>query len=143
MHSVKQGSGAVGLRLKTHAILVSLKYQQKMFHIDDHVGIAIAGLTLDARVLLPSFYISPTDPNDLISKCSNFMRQQAMASTIVFNQPVPLEDLIHPWLRALHETLQQDKELITNNTSIGVLGPCSIHEAEGTPVDFRILERGV
>ncbi len=26
-------------------------YQQKMFRIDDHVGIAIAGLTSDARVL--------------------------------------------------------------------------------------------
>jgi 20S proteasome alpha/beta subunit len=26
-------------------------YQQKMYRIDDHVGIAIAGLTSDARVL--------------------------------------------------------------------------------------------
>ena len=26
-------------------------YQQKMFRIDDHIGIAIAGLTSDARVL--------------------------------------------------------------------------------------------
>ena len=33
-------------------------YQQKMFRIDDHVGIAIAGLTSDARVLrsvMPNF----------------------------------------------------------------------------------------
>jgi hypothetical protein len=41
-------------------MLSSASYQQLMFHIDDHVGIAIAGLTSDARVLLPSFYISPT-----------------------------------------------------------------------------------
>ncbi|KAH9958387.1 hypothetical protein BGW80DRAFT_1256891 [Lactifluus volemus] len=184
-------------------MLSSALYQQKMFHIEDHVGIAITGLTSDAH------------STDLISKYSNFMRQQTMAYTIVFNQLVPkiascrssltvpkwthrnmvdvhtvstscshqalgqvtitylavaiggrsqsvktyfekhfecfaderfygsLEDLIRPWLRALCETLQKDKELTTNNTSIGVLGPCGIHEAEGTPVDFRILERGV
>lgn len=68
----------MGLRSKTHAILLALKvcaqtipllfltvyactcqrsfgelasYQQKMYRIDDHVGIAIAGLTSDARVL--------------------------------------------------------------------------------------------
>jgi len=43
-------------------------------------------------------------------------------------------------LHALRETLQQDKELTTNNTSIGILGPHSVHEAAGTPIDFRILE---
>jgi 20S proteasome subunit alpha 6 len=51
-----------------------------------------------------------------------------------------LEDLIRHGLHALRETLQQDKELTTSNTSIGILGPCGVHEAEGTPVDFRILE---
>lgn len=30
-------------------------YQQKMIRIDDHVGIAIAGLTSDARVLRYAF----------------------------------------------------------------------------------------
>jgi len=50
---VKQGSACVGLRSKTHAVLATLKrssselasYQQKVFKIDDHIGIAIAGLT--------------------------------------------------------------------------------------------------
>jgi 20S proteasome subunit alpha 6 len=82
LEAVKQGSAAVGLRSKTHSVLLALKvsclnwlvlfkyfetdvlimetkrstgelasYQQKMFRIDDHVGIAIAGLTSDARVL--------------------------------------------------------------------------------------------
>jgi len=51
-----------------------------------------------------------------------------------------LEDLIRHGLHALRETLQQDKELTTNNTSIGILGPGSVHEAPSTPVDFRILE---
>lgn len=74
---MKQGSAAVGLRSKTHAVLLTLKvsvlmnlpssvtnvsqrqrstgelasYQKKMIKIDDHVGVAIAGLTSDARVL--------------------------------------------------------------------------------------------
>jgi 20S proteasome subunit alpha 6 len=52
-----------------------------------------------------------------------------------------LEDLIRHGLHALRETLQQDKELTINNTSIGIVGPASTHEravpAEGP---FRILE---
>lgn len=51
-----------------------------------------------------------------------------------------LEDLIRHGLHALRETLQQDKELTTNNTSIGILGPAGVHEAASTAVDFRILE---
>ncbi|KAF9005415.1 20S proteasome subunit [Cyathus striatus] len=84
LEAVKQGSAAVGLRSKTHSILLALKrstgelasYQQKMFRIDDHVGIAIAGLTSDARVL------------------SNFMRQQAMSSKMIFNRPIPVNRLV-------------------------------------------------
>ncbi|KAF8974674.1 hypothetical protein BDZ97DRAFT_1911835 [Flammula alnicola] len=201
LEAVKQGSAAVGLRSKTHAVLLALKrstgelasYQQKMFRIDDHVGIAIAGLTSDARVL------------------SNFMRQQAMSSKMIFNRPIPvnrlvssiadkaqvntqeygrrpygvgflvigqdnagphlyefspsgnsyeyyamsigarsqsaktylekhyesfadcsLEDLVRHGLHALRETLQQDKELNINNTSIGIVGPKSEHETKET-----------
>jgi len=210
LEAVKQGSAAVGLRSKTHSILLALKrstgelasYQQKMFRVDDHIGIAIAGLTSDARVL------------------SNFMRQQAMSSKMVFNRPIPvnrlvsaiadkaqvntqeyvrrpygvgflvigqdqsgphlfefspsgnsyeyyamsigarsqsaktylekhyesfadctLEDLIRHGLHALRETLQQDKELNINNTSIGIVGPASEHEKTVPPTGpFRILE---
>ncbi|KAK7469328.1 Proteasome subunit alpha type-6 [Stygiomarasmius scandens] len=210
LEAVKQGSAAVGLRSKTHSVLLALKrssgelasYQQKMFRIDDHVGIAIAGLTSDARVL------------------SNFMRQQAMSSKMVFNRPAPvnrlvsaiadkaqvntqeygrrpygvgflvigldqsgphlyefspsgnsyeyyamsigarsqsaktylekyyesfadcsLEELIKHGLHALRETLQQDKALNVNNTSIGILGPASVHETGIPPSgSFRILE---
>jgi len=210
LEAVKQGSAAVGLRSKTHSVLLALKrstgelasYQQKMFRIDDHVGIAIAGLTSDARVL------------------SNFMRQQAMSSKMIFNRPVPvnrlvssiadkaqvntqeygrrpygvgflvigqdnsgphlyefqpsgnsyeyyamsigarsqsaktylekhyesfadcsLEDLVRHGLHALRETLQQDKELNVNNTSIGIVGPKSEFETrEASGGNFRILE---
>ena len=52
-----------------------------------------------------------------------------------------LEELITHGLHALRETLQQDKELSIKNTSIGILGPASVHEtgvsAQGS---FRILE---
>lgn len=52
-----------------------------------------------------------------------------------------LEDLVRHGLHALRETLQQDKELNVNNTSIGIIGPKSEHETSETPGGaFRILE---
>ncbi|GAA6022434.1 hypothetical protein JCM11491_005504 [Sporobolomyces phaffii] len=191
LEAVKQGSACVGLRSNTHVILLGLKrstgelasYQKKLIRIDDHLGIAIAGLTSDARVL------------------SNFMRTQAMSSRMVYNRPLPvsrivgaiadkaqintqhyghrpygvgllvagyddkgphlyefspsgncleyyamsigarsqsaktyleqhfdafptasLDDLIRHGLHALRDTLQQDKELTVENTSIGIVG---------------------
>ena len=69
-------------------------YQQKMFRIDDHVGIAIAGLTSDARVLRYSSYNVMNLGKLITSRCSNFMRQQAMSSKMVFNRPVPVNRLV-------------------------------------------------
>ena len=52
-----------------------------------------------------------------------------------------LEDLIRHGLHALRETLQQDKELTINNTSIGIIGPAGNHEKVVPPEGpFRILE---
>jgi len=52
-----------------------------------------------------------------------------------------LQDLIRHGLHALRETLQQDKELNINNTSIGIVGPASQHERGVPPAGpFRILE---
>ena len=52
-----------------------------------------------------------------------------------------LDELIKHGLHSLRETLQQDKELTINNTSIGIVGPAGQHEnsvqAGGS---FRILE---
>lgn len=84
LEAVRQGSAAVGLRSKTHAILLTLKrstgelasYQQKAFKIDDHLGIAIAGLTSDARVL------------------SNYMRNQAMSSRLLYGRPIPVGRIV-------------------------------------------------
>jgi len=57
--AVKQGSTSLGLKSDNYVVLVSLKksphdlasHQEKVFDIDDHMGIAIAGLTADARYL--------------------------------------------------------------------------------------------
>uniref|UniRef100_A0A6B2LFC3 Proteasome alpha-type subunits domain-containing protein n=1 Tax=Arcella intermedia TaxID=1963864 RepID=A0A6B2LFC3_9EUKA len=60
MEAVKrQGSPSVGLKSKTHAVVVGLQrassslssYQKKIFDVDEHIGISISGLTADARVL--------------------------------------------------------------------------------------------
>ncbi|CAO3687454.1 unnamed protein product [Umbelopsis ramanniana] len=191
LEAVKQGSAAVGLRSKDYAVLLVLKrssgelasYQKKLIKVDDHMGIAIAGLTSDARDI------------------SNFMRTEAMRSKMLFDQPLPvgrivsaigdkaqkrtvmygerpfgvgllvigydetgphlyecspsgnnleyyamsigarsqsaktyleskysefndasLEDLVKHGLQALRDTLQQDSELTTENTSIGIVG---------------------
>lgn len=59
MEAVKLGSATVGLKSNTHAILIALKrasselsaHQKKIILIDTHIGITIAGLTADARIL--------------------------------------------------------------------------------------------
>lgn len=59
MEAVKLGSATVGLKNKTHAVLIALKrasselsaHQKKIIPIDKHMGITISGLTADARVL--------------------------------------------------------------------------------------------
>lgn len=51
-------------------------YQKKLFSIDEHTGIAIAGLTSDARVL------------------SNFMKQQCLGHRLTYGRAMPLRSLV-------------------------------------------------
>ncbi|KAK3564829.1 hypothetical protein QTP86_027971 [Hemibagrus guttatus] len=84
MEAVKQGSATVGLKSRTHAVLVALKraqselaaHQKKILHVDNHIGISIAGLTADARLLC------------------NFMRQECLDSRFVFDRPLPVSRLV-------------------------------------------------
>ncbi|KAJ3342731.1 Proteasome subunit alpha 1 [Gonapodya sp. JEL0774] len=84
MEAVKQGSAAVGLRSNTHAVLLALKrssgelasYQKKLVKIDDHMGVAIAGLTSDARVL------------------TTFMRTESMRSRMLYDRPLPIHRIV-------------------------------------------------
>ncbi|XP_022108919.1 proteasome subunit alpha type-1-like [Acanthaster planci] len=84
MEAVKQGSATVGLKSKTHAVLVALKrasselsaHQKKIIPIDDHVGVSIAGLTSDARLL------------------SKFMRTECLNSRYAFDTALPVSRLV-------------------------------------------------
>ncbi|BDD61802.1 hypothetical protein MPDQ_006235 [Monascus purpureus] len=206
--AVKQGSVVVGLVNKTHAVLVGLKrnaeelssYQKKIIEVDSHLGIAIAGLASDARVL------------------SNFMKQQCLGSRLTYGRPLPVgrittqiadraqintqqygkrpygvgllvagvdeagphlfefqpsgltnemlacaigarsqmartylernldkfadssrDELITHGLKALKETLSQDKELTVDNTSVGVVGLAG-EGAKGKIENFKLYE---
>lgn len=51
-------------------------YQKKIVPIDSHLGLSLAGLASDARVL------------------SNFMKQQALSSRLVYGRAIPLSRLV-------------------------------------------------
>jgi len=84
MEAVKQGSACVGLKSKNYAVIVTLKrssselgaYQKKVFKIDDHIGIAISGLTADARLL------------------SKYMRTECINHKYVFETPMQVGRLV-------------------------------------------------
>ncbi|XP_067674268.1 proteasome subunit alpha type-1-like [Haliotis asinina] len=84
MEAVKQGSATVGLKSRTHAVLVALKrapselsaHQKKIIPVDDHVGVSIAGLTADARLLC------------------NFMRSECLNSRYAYETPLPVSRLV-------------------------------------------------
>lgn len=84
MEAVKQGSATVGLKSRTHAVLVALKrapselsaHQKKILPIDDHVGVSIAGLTADARLLC------------------NFMRSECLNSRYSYETALPISRLV-------------------------------------------------
>jgi 20S proteasome subunit alpha 6 len=60
METVKQGAPTVGCKSNTHVVLAALKrsptaelssYQEKVFKLDEHVGMSVTGLISDARYL--------------------------------------------------------------------------------------------
>lgn len=66
-----------------------------MIKIDEHVGVAIAGLTSDARVLryvANPWQIRRTDWVLLL--LSNFMRQLAMQSRMLYARPIPVGRIV-------------------------------------------------
>ena len=84
MEAVKQGSAVVGAKSKTHAVLAALmrtpsemsSYQEKIFKIDDHLAIAISGLTADGRYLC------------------KYMRNECLNHKLIYDSPMPVERLI-------------------------------------------------
>ena len=84
--AVKQGSLAVGITSPSYVLLAALqrpagdlaiRTQRKLFPIDDHLGVVIAGLTSDARAL------------------TRYMQGQALASRMNMNRPIPVQRLVH------------------------------------------------
>eukprot|EP01059_Diplonema_ambulator_P007070 TRINITY_DN16600_c0_g2_i1.p1 TRINITY_DN16600_c0_g2~~TRINITY_DN16600_c0_g2_i1.p1 ORF type:complete len:274 (+),score=68.06 TRINITY_DN16600_c0_g2_i1:80-823(+) len=85
MKAVEKGNAAVGVRSKTHAVITALKrtpqaelasYQEKVFGLDPKMGMAIAGLTSDAREL------------------ANYMRNECMNHRYVFDDVMPVGRLV-------------------------------------------------
>jgi len=84
MEAVKQGSACIGLRSNEFAIVATLKrssselssYQKKIFKIDDNIGIGIAGLVADARVL------------------AKYMRTECINHRYVYDEPMQVGRLV-------------------------------------------------
>lgn len=84
MEAVKQGSAAIGLRSKTHVVLGCVNkaqselssHQRKIFKVDDHIGVAIAGLTADGRVL------------------SRYMRSECINYSFTYESSLPVGRLV-------------------------------------------------
>jgi len=84
MEAVKQGAATVALKSKTHVVLCALKrapselsaHQKKIMYIDDHIGVSIAGLASDARILC------------------RFMRTECINHQYAFDKPMPVTRLM-------------------------------------------------
>jgi 20S proteasome subunit alpha 6 len=97
LEAVKQGSACVGLKSETHAVLVALKrssselgsYQKKIFKIDEHIGIAISGLT--GFNFLEKFHL--TNAADARVLCK-YMRNECLNYKFVFENPIQAAKLV-------------------------------------------------
>ena len=84
MEAVKQGSICLGLRSNDFVVLCSLTklpselacYQDKIFKVEDNIGMAISGLTADARVLC------------------KYMRNESLNYKLTYGSNQPLNRLI-------------------------------------------------
>jgi 20S proteasome subunit alpha 6 len=98
----------------------------------EYYAMSIGARSQSAKTYLEKHYESFAD-------CT-FLQAFTAESQLIFSIG-NLEDLIRHGLHALRETLQQDKDLTVNNTSIGIVGPASEHEKSVPPTGpFRILE---
>jgi len=83
VEAMKQGSATVGVKSQTHVVLVALKraandlcsHQKKIFELDNHCGLSIAGLLSDGRILA----------RFLQTECGNWRWD--------FKEPVPIQVL--------------------------------------------------
>lgn len=87
MEAISHAGAAVGILAKDGVVLVAEKRitsklletsrtMEKMYKIDDHISMAVAGITADANILV------------------NYSRLSAQRHTLAFSEPVPVEQLI-------------------------------------------------
>lgn len=78
MEAIKQGSLCVALRSDNWALLATLNrrvspladYQQKIYQLDDRIGLSFSGLTADGRLIC------------------KFLRNEALNYKFTYNQPI-------------------------------------------------------
>lgn len=87
MEAISQAGSAVGLKATNGVVLVAekritsklldkRKTTEKMYKIDDHVSVAVAGITSDANILL------------------NYARLEAQKYLAQYGEPIPIEQLL-------------------------------------------------
>lgn len=92
MEAVKQGSACVGIKSSKYVVIAAYRryffiyinrqpselagYQKKLVKISDNIGIAVAGLTADARSL------------------SKYMRNECVNYKYTYNEPMPVSRLV-------------------------------------------------
>lgn len=98
MEAVKQGSAVVGMKNATHAAIAAVKrvpselasYQKKLFAIDEHCGVGIAGLTADARTI------------------NNFLQTECLNHRYAYSRPMPLSRLVGTLGNKMQVTTQEE-----------------------------------
>ena len=84
--AVNQGNLLIGVRSKTHVVLVGFKsapheklsyFPEKLFKVSNHIGIGIAGLTPDGRILY------------------QYMKNQCLNYNYAYNSDYPIEILVN------------------------------------------------
>mmetsp|Transcript_26556 Transcript_26556/g.37804 ORF Transcript_26556/g.37804 Transcript_26556/m.37804 type:complete len:255 (+) Transcript_26556:33-797(+) len=87
MQAISQAGSAVGIKAKDGVVLAAQKMitsklldirktAEKMYKIDDHVAVAVAGITADANILI------------------NYSRLEAQRYTYAYRENIPIEQLL-------------------------------------------------
>ena len=86
MEAVNQGNLLIGVKSNTHVVLIGFKtapneklsyFPEKLFKVSNHIGIGIAGLTPDGRLLY------------------QYMKNQCLNYNYTFNADYPIEKLVN------------------------------------------------
>jgi proteasome alpha subunit len=106
IEAVKRGTAAIGVKTKegavlvvekrSHTKLIELDSIKKIFAVDRHIGVAIAGLTADARTLV------------------NQIRIQAQVDRLTYDEP--------PTVETLTQKLGDLKQLYTQHAGVRPFG---------------------